>query len=84
MHFNGIQSFKKWVCLSIASMGLVACGGGSADGKTAAASGANNQAAASGQTAMPIRRPNHQFWHHQHRVFAKPQNRLGAIFSRHV
>ena len=48
MHFNGIQSFKKWVCLSIASMGLVACGGGSADSKTAAASGANNQAAASG------------------------------------
>ena len=48
MNFNGIHSFKKWACLSIASMGLVACGGGSADSKTAAASGTNNQAAASG------------------------------------
>ena len=50
MNFNGIHSFKKWACLSIASMGLVACGGGSADGKTAAASGANNQAAASSES----------------------------------
>ena len=54
MNFSGINSLKKWACLSIASMGLVACGGGSTDGKTAAASGANNQAAASSDSNANI------------------------------
>ena len=34
MNFSDKKKKKKWACLSIASMGLVACGGGSADGKT--------------------------------------------------
>ena len=38
MDFNGFHSLKKWACVSIASMGLVACSGGGADSKTAAAS----------------------------------------------